>query len=48
MTADYPPFGGQRTKQYLKHYSSQVIPAKSNCTLWSKSEVRRPIVPAQS
>ncbi len=46
MKADYSPFGGQRTKQHLKRYNSQVIPAKSDCTLWSKSEVKRPIVPA--
>ncbi len=44
MKADYPPFGGQKTKQYLKHYNSQVILAKSNCTLWFKLEVRKPIV----
>ncbi len=48
MKAYYPPFGGQKIKQHLKCYNSQVIPAKSDCTLWSKLEVRRPIVPAQS
>jgi hypothetical protein len=46
MEADYPPIRGQRTKRHLKRYSSQVIPARSNRTLWSELEVRGPIVPA--
>jgi hypothetical protein len=48
MKANYPPFGGQKTKQHLKRYNLQVILAKYNYTLWSKLEVKRPIVPAQS